>query len=144
LPGEPLQLKPFKTQNPNTIGCAYETGPTDPSGSGAPCAPVTNQFFDPNTFTEDAAAFPSILGTIPNTKRTLCCGPHISNSDFAILKLIPINENKRLEFRAEFFNIFNHTQFLNPDGNSSDGSQFGQLTETRDPRLVQFALKFYF
>ena len=34
LPGEPLQLKKFKTQSPNTTGCAYETGPTDPSGSG--------------------------------------------------------------------------------------------------------------
>jgi outer membrane receptor protein involved in Fe transport len=144
LPGEPLQLSKFKTNNPNTVGCASETGPTDPTHSGAPCSPVTNQFFDPNIFTEDTDAFPSILGTIPDTKRTVCCGPHISNTDLAILKLIPINENKRMEFRAEFFNIFNHTQFLNPDGNSSDGSQFGQLTETRDPRLVQFALKFYF
>ncbi len=89
LPGEPLQLKKFKTQNPNTVGCAYETGPTDPSGSGAPCSPVTNQFFDPNTFTEDTGAFPSILGTIPNTKRTVCCGPHISNTDLAILKAGP-------------------------------------------------------
>ena len=40
------------------------------------------------------------------------------------------------------FNIFNHTQFTNPDGDSSDGSQFGQVTSARDPRLVQFALKY--
>jgi hypothetical protein len=144
LPGEPLQLSKFKTQNPRTVGCASETGPTDPTGSGAACSPVTNQFFDPNIFSENADAFPRILGTIPDTKRTQCCGPHISNTDLAILKVVPISENKRVEFRAEMFNIFNHTQFLNPDGNSSDGSQFGQLTETRDPRLVQFALKFYF
>jgi hypothetical protein len=49
-----------------------------------------------------------------------------------------------VDFRAEFFNIFNHTQFFNPDGNSSDGSQFGQVTQVKDPRLVQFALKFFF
>ena len=48
------------------------------------------------------------------------------------------------EFRGEVFNIFNHTQFYNPDGNSTDGSQFGQVTQVKDPRLVQFALKFYF
>jgi hypothetical protein len=48
------------------------------------------------------------------------------------------------EFRAELFNVFNHTQFYNPDGNSSDGSQFGQVTQVKDPRLAQFALKFYF
>jgi hypothetical protein len=144
LPGEPLQLKPFRTNNPHHVGCAYETGPTDPSGSGQACVPVTNQYFDPNTFTEDAAAFPQILGTIPNTKRTICCGPHISNTDFGILKKIPLTEARYFEFRTEFFNIFNHTQFYNPDGNSSDGSQFGQITQARDPRLVQFALKFYF
>jgi hypothetical protein len=144
LPGEPLQLKPFQTNNPHHTGCAYETGPMDPSGSGQACVPVTNQYFNPNTFTEDASAFPQILGTIPNTKRTICCGPAISNTDFGILKKIPITESRYFEFRSEFFNIFNHTQFYNPDGNSSDGSQFGQITQARDPRLVQFALKFYF
>jgi hypothetical protein len=144
LPGEPLQLAPFRTNNPHHTGCAYETGPTDPSGSGTSCQLVTNQYFDPNTFTEDTAAFPQILGTIPHTKRTLCCGPHISNTDFAILKTINLTENKRVDFRAEFFNIFNHTQFFNPDGNSSDGSQFGQITEAKAPRLMQFALKFFF
>jgi len=105
---------------------------------------VTNQYFDPNIFTEDATAYPQILGTIPNTKRTLCCGPHISNTDFALLKTINLTETKRIDFRAEFFNIFNHTQFFNPDGNSSDGSQFGQITEAKAPRLMQFALKFFF
>ena len=40
--------------------------------------------------------------------------------------------------------MFNHTQFYTPDGNTSDGSQFGQVTQARDPRLVQFALKFFF
>jgi len=150
LPGEPAQLAPFRTNNPHHVGCAYETGPTTPAavvalnGGASPCQPVTNQYFDPNTFTENSAAFPQILGTIPATKRTICCGPHISNTDFAILKTIKLSETKRVDFRAEFFNIFNHTQFFNPDGNSSDGSQFGQITQARDPRLMQFALKFFF
>ena len=144
LPGEPLQLAPFRTNNPHHTGCAYETGPTDPSGSGTPCQPVNNQYFDPNTFTEDATAFPQILGTIPPTKRTICCGPRISNTDFAILKTIKLSETRRVDFRAEFFNIFNHSQFFNPDGNSSDGAQFGQITQAKDPRLMQFALKFFF
>jgi hypothetical protein len=49
-----------------------------------------------------------------------------------------------VEFRAEFFNAFNHTQFLNPDGNSDDGVDFGRVKRARDPRLVQFALKYIF
>src|SRR5438552_11539572 len=138
LPGEPAQLAPFRTMKPQSNA---------------------NYYFDPNSFTDNAtddsappcsagAQFecyqPSLLGTLGNTKRTICCGPHLSNTDFAILKTIPITENTHVDFRAEFFNIFNHTQFFNPDGNVSDGSQFGQITQVRDPRLVQFAVKLFF
>jgi hypothetical protein len=59
-------------------------------------------------------------------------------------KETPIGERVNAEFRAEFFNIFNHTQFLNPDGNFSDGADFGRVTHTRDPRQIQFALKISF
>jgi hypothetical protein len=145
LPGEPAQIAPFHTKRPQSNG---------------------NYFFDPNSFTENASspAFdnlgnitnlcsqnpgfgcydPALFGTLGNAKRTLCCGPHVSNTDFAILKTISLSETKRVDFRAEFFNIFNHTQFFNPDGNTSDGQQFGQVGQARDPRLVQFALKFFF
>src|SRR4029077_12430692 len=128
LPGQPDQLKPFKTTKPQS---------TCFSGS-------CNYFFDPSTFTEDTTIDPSLFGRIGNAPRTICCGPHISNTDFALLKTFKISETRRVDFRAELFNIFNHTQFFNPDGNSSDGAQFGQVTQARDPRLVQFALKFFF
>jgi len=145
LPGEPLQLAPFRTRDPHSTGCAPETGPTDPTGSGTPCDPVSNQYFDPNIFSENAEVFPDqLFGKIPPTKRTLCCGPGINNLDFSLLKRTSLTENKYLEFRADFFNIANHTQFINPDGNSSDGSDFGRIKRARDPRLVQFALKFFF
>jgi Carboxypeptidase regulatory-like domain/TonB dependent receptor len=123
LPGEPDLIAPFKTFRPQSHG---------------------NYFFDPNSFTEDTTIDPSLFGRIGNAPRTICCGPGISNTDFAVLKNIPLTESKHMEFRAELFNIFNHTQFYNPDGNSSDGSQFGQVTQARDPRLVQFALKLFF
>jgi Carboxypeptidase regulatory-like domain len=138
LPGEPAQLAPLHTRRPQSNG---------------------NYFFDPNSFTENAtdnsvapcsagAVFgcydPSLLGTLGTARRTECCGPHISNTDFALLKSFLISESKRVDFRAEVFNIFNHTQFFNPDGSTSDGPQFGQVTQARDPRLMQFALKFFF
>jgi hypothetical protein len=96
-------------------------------------------YFDPSSFSED-----NTLGRIGNSPRSICCGPHISQTDFAILKTFPVTESMRVDFRAEFFNIFNHTQFYNPDGNFSDGAQFGQVSQVRDPRLAQFALKFFF
>jgi hypothetical protein len=50
-----------------------------------------------------------------------------------------------LQFRAEIFNVFNHTNYSNPDGGFSDGpTSFGKITSAGDPRLLQFALKFFF
>ena len=118
LPGEPDLVSPFHTMKPQSNG---------------------NYFFDPNSFSEA-----NTFGRIGNSPRTICCGPSISNTDFAVLKTFTISENKHVDFRGEFFNIFNHTQFFNPDGNISDGPQFGQVTQAKDPRLMQFALKFFF
>src|SRR4029077_11155677 len=143
LPGEPAQIAPFHTQKAQSHD---------------------NYFFDPNSFTENATVAPTatngitdcsagavfgcydkaLFGTLGTAKRTICCGPHISQSDFAILKTIPLTETKHIDFRAELFNIFNHTQFFNPAGNTTDGSQFGQVTQARAPRELQFALKFFF
>jgi hypothetical protein len=123
LPGEPNQVGPFHWQRPQSNGNYYFNSPSDQS----------------SIFSE-AGVFGSI-GTAP---RTICCGPGISEMDFSVIKLIPVNERTHFEFRGEIFNVFNHTQFYNPDGNSTDGTQFGQVTEVKDPRLVQFALKFYF
>jgi len=145
LPGEPRQLAPLHTQDPRKHG---------------------GNFFDPNSFTENATVpndptdptsppncadqkvfgcfDPTLFGVIPPTKRTQCCGPGIDNFDITFLKRTNITESKYVEFRTDFFNLFNHTQFTNPDGNTSDGSDFGRVKRARDPRLVQFALKFYF
>ena len=45
---------------------------------------------------------------------TYCCGPPINNFDFALHKVFQVggSEEKRFEFRAEFFNMFNHPQFI--------------------------------
>jgi hypothetical protein len=116
-PGEPNQVAPFRRLNPRTSGGYY---------------------FDPAAFVDGP------LGQIGNAPRDVCCGPGIAQFDVAIHKLLTVSETKKLEFRTEFFNLLNHTQFLNPDGNISDGTSFGQVTRQRDPRLVQVALRFTF
>jgi hypothetical protein len=137
-PGEPNQIAPFHKENPKSNG---------------------GYWFSPDSFTEnasdasqpacsDGAVFncydPSLFGQIGNSKRTICCGPPINNVDFALHKVLPVGEGKRFEFRAEFFNLFNHSQFNNPDGNTTDGSDFGRILRAKDPREIQMALKFYF
>ena len=93
-----------------------------------------NQFSDPP------------LGQFNNgTQRTLCCGPGLIDWDFSVHKKIPLTESKYFQFRAEIFNVFNRTNFSNPDGGYSDGAtEFGKITSAGDPRLLQFALKYFF
>ncbi|HLZ43242.1 MAG TPA: TonB-dependent receptor [Candidatus Sulfotelmatobacter sp.] len=123
LPGEPNQVGPFTWHRPQSNGNYYFNTPTDQN----------------SIFTENG-----VFGYVGSAPRTICCGPGISETDFVVIKNIPVTEKTHFEFRGELFNIFNHTQFYNPDGSSTDGTQFGQVTQVKDPRLVQFALKFYF
>jgi len=75
-------------------------------------------------------------------------GPNQVNTDLSWIKLFPVpwpKESANVEFRAEFFNVFNHPLFSQPDLDVSDGPAFGQITTTAsNPRLIQFALKFNF
>jgi hypothetical protein len=52
-------------------------------------------------------------------------------------------ENVNLQFRAEAYNVWNHTNFLGVS-TTFGSTTFGQITSTRDPRLIQFALKLYY
>lgn len=74
-------------------------------------------------------------------------GPGQNNSDIAIIKRTPfglLGESSHIEFRAEFFNAFNHPQFGNPNTNVSS-TTFGVISTTSvNPRIIQFALKLNF
>jgi Carboxypeptidase regulatory-like domain len=118
-PGQPNVAAPFQKLNPRGPG---------------------NLGFNPSAFTENTVA----PGTIGNAPRTICCGPGINNWEMAFLKITPLSERFKLEFRGELFNAFNHAQFFQPDGNFTDGSDFGRVKRARDPRLIQFALKLSF
>jgi hypothetical protein len=67
--------------------------------------------------------------------------------DFAIAKTTPlVGERMKLEFRAEFFNLFNGAQFDNPTsaGLNPNSSLFGEITTTAEPRIIQFGLRLTF
>jgi hypothetical protein len=63
--------------------------------------------------------------------------------NWALYKTFPITERFRLQFRAEFFNIFNHTSFGNVDTNVGSGT-YGQVTSALNPRILEFALRLNF
>jgi hypothetical protein len=83
------------------------------------------------------------LGQLGTASRRFFHGPGLNNFDMALLKDVRLTESKSLEFRAEWFNIFNHAQFNNPHGNFLSG-EFGLVTGAYPPRIGQLALKFTF
>jgi hypothetical protein len=71
-------------------------------------------------------------------------GPSQYNWDISLAKIVPLQESRSLQFRAEFFNAFNHAEFGVPNI-SANSATFGQIiTMAASPRIVQLALKFLF
>ncbi|HEV2470357.1 MAG TPA: carboxypeptidase regulatory-like domain-containing protein [Candidatus Sulfotelmatobacter sp.] len=116
-------------------------------GAGAPQLTGPLQILNPKTnggqYLNPAQFSDPTLGHFATTPRSICCGPGENEWDITVAKKIALSEAKYFQFRADVFNLFNKTQFYNPDGNFSD-TTFGLIQQARDPRLVQFALKFYF
>lgn len=113
----PNLVAPVTTQDPR------KAGPDGP-----------NQYFFSSAFTSGP------LGAFGNSNRRFFHGPGFNNFDFSLHKSIAITESVALQIRAEFFNIFNHTQFNNPSGNFSSG-RFGLVNSARDPRIGQLGVK---
>jgi hypothetical protein len=105
--------------------------------------PTLAEWFNPSCFSQPAA------GELGNANRTPLSGPDFVNTDFSIIKHFVPREGWRVDFRTEFFNLFNHPQFGAPGGNAS-GADFNSSTfavvnyTVNNPRLVQFALKLAF
>jgi hypothetical protein len=108
---------------------------TDPRNANP--ATGTNPYFNTALF----AAEP--VGGLGTASRRFFHGPGINNWDMALIKDLKLTESKQLQFRAEFFNTFNHAQFGGPQGNFLS-SAFGFVTNANPGRIGQVAVKFTF
>ena len=127
----------YNCSRPNVVG--------DPNGK--PC--ITGTFYNTCAFTSNL-----IAGTYGNEGRNSVRGPGYQTWDITVGKLFPVKEQMRVEFRADFFNLWNHTNPLwgpigaagqvEPVSIEHGTPQEGQYQAARDPRFIQFALKFYF
>ena len=128
--------RPARVGNPNT----------------KPCLPGT--LFNTCAFADDNTN-PGIvpLGTFGNAGRNIIEGPGYTTWDTSLVKQFAITEQKHLEFRAEFFNVLNHVNYLfgqfgaisaEPTPLEMGQSGFGYPLAARAPRQIQVALKFYF
>lgn len=86
------------------------------------------------------------LGQLGTSSRRFFHGPGFNNWDITVEKDTALTEQMNLQFRAEFFNAFNHAQFGGPDGNIKDGG-FGLVQSVQSingARILQFAMKLVF
>ena len=108
-----------------------------------------NSYFDTTAFVPACNGTTCAAGDFGNVPRNPMRGPGQSNLDFSIVKFIPVTEHQRIEFRTEFFNIFNHTNFANPVSvkgtSAAPNANFGKILSTSTgPRVIQFAFKYNF
>jgi len=94
------------------------------------------EWFDPSTFSNPANG---TFGNCPSQGPVI--GPGYVNTDLSLQKNIPVTEAMKLQFRVDFFNLFNHVNFNAPSTFIPGG---GLLNTSQDARQMQFALKFYF
>jgi hypothetical protein len=144
-------------------------GPTTTPGPGNTGTDLNYNFFSFNR--PDLVGDPNGKHCLPNTEFNTCAfahapagelgtaprapvyGPRFVNTDFSIMKDFPMSfrEGMKLQFRAEFFNLFNHPQFFMGgiadlgEQDISSPSSFGVINQTlNNPRLIQFALRLNF
>ena len=149
---------PFSTTAPDrsftgSSHSSYASCIGDPF-AGATTSPqsytTTGFFINPAAF-----AIPS-NGNFGTCRPRAFHGPGIQTTDLSLFKMFRITERLQLQFRAEFFNAFNHPNFQSPNANIAFPGSFGKVTNTLspilgtgsggpgDPREIQLALKLYF
>jgi len=98
----------------------------------------------------NTAAFTDAIGHFGTAGRGVVLGPGLQNWDLAAIRNFKITERSHLQFRGEFFNAFNHTNFTSTSSCSTgvcmnvDSSNFGKLLATHNPRTIQLGAKLYF
>jgi hypothetical protein len=97
-----------------------------------------------NWLNSAAFSLPAV-GTFGNIVKDTLRGPGLTNWDAAVIRSFPLGwRESNLQFRAEYFNVLNHTELANPQVSASNAS-FGIITGTQGGnRIAQFAAKFVF
>jgi len=118
-----------------------------PAYGGSACAAGTHckSYLNPASFVDPTA------GNYGTFVKGSLVGPQYADWDASIARKFPFNERIYLQFRAEYFNLLNHTNFGDPNSAATAGN-FGQVTSTtpqnaditNDPRIAQFSLKLVF
>jgi hypothetical protein len=124
---------------PDQVGSPQHAGNIG-SCTGPSSLSVKGVYFNPCAFATPA------VGELGSANRAPLSGPDFVNTDFSVIKQFALPwESMSLNFRAEFFNLFNHAQFGLPSADLNAPSTFGLVSSTvNNPRVIQFGLKLTF
>ncbi|HEX3819322.1 MAG TPA: carboxypeptidase-like regulatory domain-containing protein [Candidatus Sulfotelmatobacter sp.] len=133
---------------PDQVGDPNRAGPV----AGNPTCDAPAEVHTVAHWFNSCAFISAPAGELGDTARAPVSGPRFVNTDFSAIKnfVLPFREGMSVQFRAEFFNLFNHSQFFLPGGASgmqdvNAQSSFGVISATvNNPRVIQFALKLKF
>ncbi len=110
------------------------TRPDVAPGKSVAYTKSVDQWFDTSVFARPA------FGRFGDAGPGILTGPGVVNFDMGLYKDFRLNERAKIQFRGEFFNIFNHTNFSGVSTAFGAGN-FGRVTSARDPRILEFALR---
>src|SRR5262249_49774000 len=131
------EISGFPSDRPDLVG---DPGRGSCASSGAP-AGTPDCWFNPAAFRQLDPA--TEVGQFGNAGRHIVQGPGYQQWAFSALKTFRFAEAKSLQFRAEFFNLFNHANFGLPV-NDMNSANTGRIQTSQPGRLVQLALKLLF
>jgi hypothetical protein len=148
--GDPLTIWSGNSNNSGSGQNRDRAIQTGPAYGGSVCAAAINckSYLNPSSF-----ANPTIPGEFGTLKKGSLVGPHYVDWDASLARRFPLNERTYLQFRAEYFNLLNHTNLGDPG--TTVGGTFGEITSTspqnwagtapqNDPRIAQLSLKLMF
>ncbi len=148
LSGQPLNIRYpdasgiVSDNQPESFLGAPSLRPNLINGSIGVLAPESERSYL-NYFNRANLALPPATAPFGNLGRNPAYGFALYQTDFVLAKNFAMTEGTRLQFRGEFYNLFNTTNFLAPQVNVA-AANFGRSTSTADPRYIQLALKFIF
>ena len=135
LAGKDQSLTSLTRDRAVQVGSPYGSGAC---GNTAPCV----DYINPASFVLPA------LGQFGNTGKANLRFPGQAIWDMGLFKDIPLRERWRLQFRAEFFNVFNRVNLQQPNQSNQvdtvSSAGFGSIRAANDPRIGQLALKIIF
>jgi hypothetical protein len=147
--GLPIRIR--ENDDRSLLGTRF-TGPTgqgidEPDFTPGPLHITDARLYNPatgaNPYFNTALFSQEPLGKLGTSGREFFHGPGLNSWDLSLHKDIRLTESKTLQLRGEFFNVFNHAQFQNPEGNFLSDA-FGVVTSARSARIGQVAAKFLF